>query len=328
MKEKKVWLLTEGGIGIGFGHIMRTSAIYAELVRRGIWVKFLVYGLEVNSFLKNYYYENVDWRNEEYLATIISKEDYVIVDSYLAEEKLCHYISSIASKALFIDDTKRIDYPAGVVLNPSPIGKELDYPKLAGVKYLLGAEFVILREPFQENFNKILQKQITTVLLTLGGVDVTNTMPLLIKLLNEQYPQIKKYVVMGSSSTNQGKSLLGDRDELYGNITAEQMRELMLKVDFAISACGQTLLEVAKVGLPTIAIQTADNQKYNVEFWTTNQSILYAGNHSDPDLVDNIKTHLLTIQDSNVRVDLVAKGLNIAKQFAGVQAIVNEFLKP
>lgn len=327
MKEKKVFIMTEGGIGIGFGHIMRTSVVYEELIRRNVSVKFLVDGVGVNEMLTNYCYENINWRNEEYLATIISKEDYIIVDSYLAEEKLCHYISSIAGKALFIDDTKRITYPVGLVLNPSPIGKELDYPKLKGVQYLLGAEFVILRKDFQQNFNKVLQKQVRTVLLTLGGVDSTNTMPMLIKLLGEEYPQIKKFVVMGSSPTVKIESLLSVGDEIYGNITAKQMRELMLKVDFAISACGQTLLEVAKVGLPTIAIQTADNQKYNVEFWTKNQSILYAGNYCVADLSDNIRKHLLAIQEINIRQNLVEKGLNVAKQFVGVKVIVSEFLK-
>lgn len=49
---------------------------------------------------------------------------------------------------------------------------------------------------------------------------------------------------------------------------AERMKDVMAGSDLAISAAGQTLYELARIGLPTIAIAVARDQLGNVEGWT------------------------------------------------------------
>lgn len=60
-------------------------------------------------------------------------------------------------------------------------------------------------------------------------------------------------------------SLLNNRNiRFFYSLDAEHMKTLMLESDVAISAGGQTLYELASVGLPTIAIQVVDNQSEDI----------------------------------------------------------------
>lgn len=58
------------------------------------------------------------------------------MNSYVADPDIYHFISARSKKSLFIDDNKRIDYPKGIVVNPSIYGKGLNYPKNPEIDYL------------------------------------------------------------------------------------------------------------------------------------------------------------------------------------------------
>ena len=65
----------------------------------------------------------------------------------------------------------------------------------------------------------------------------------------------------------------------------------MGQVDLAVSAAGQTLYELAQMGVPTIAIQVADNQKDNIEGWLKAGFIHFAGEWDDAKLVENLTVY-------------------------------------
>jgi spore coat polysaccharide biosynthesis predicted glycosyltransferase SpsG len=52
---------------------------------------------------------------------------------------------------------------------------------------------------------------------------------------------------------------------LHTNADMAQMANLMRNADLAITAAGQTMYELASAGVPSIAIQVAENQKLNIE---------------------------------------------------------------
>ena len=116
----KVHIFTEGGKKNGFGHISRCSALYEEILSRGIQVDFIVAGdVQKISFLDEIKIINDNWLDKEYLVNRISKNDYVIIDSYEAEKEIYDLISNLSRKALYIDDTGRLQYPKGIIVNPS-----------------------------------------------------------------------------------------------------------------------------------------------------------------------------------------------------------------
>lgn len=266
--ENKVYILTEGGHKVGYGHITRCSALYEELEKRECDVTFIINGdEEISSVLDNKKFVLKDWRDKDYLSNLLCEKDYVIIDSYLASEGIYEYIANKVKKSLYIDDNMRINYPKGIVCNPSIYGKELIYPQQEDVKYLLGIDYVILRKEFINVPEKKFNSKIKDILVTFGGSDITNTTPKVLKELRENYSQANKHVIIGKGFNNleEIKNIADGKTFFYYNLNAEEMKNLMLKCDFAISAAGQTIYELLRVGIPFIPIQVADNQENNIK---------------------------------------------------------------
>ena len=132
-------ILTEGGSRCGFGHVTRCSALHDEALARGLAPRFLINGdQEVRQVLGNRSFALLDWRTAECINKNLSQDAFAIVDSYMADLEVYELISASCKRAVFIDDNKRLVYPAGIVVNPSIYGHTLDYPKSTGVEYLLG----------------------------------------------------------------------------------------------------------------------------------------------------------------------------------------------
>ena len=75
----------------------------------------------------------------------------------------------------------------------------------------------------------------------------------------------------------------------------------MLESDIAISACGQTLYELAFLGVPTIAVTVADNQSINARGWQKTGFIEYGGHWSKTALSGNIKSLIDKLRDPELR---------------------------
>ena len=75
----------------------------------------------------------------------------------------------------------------------------------------------------------------------------------------------------------------------------------MLESDIAISACGQTLNELASVGVPTIGICIAENQLGNIKGWEQIGFLEYAGWNKENSCIKKIKNLLKYLEDTKVR---------------------------
>jgi len=78
-------------------------------------------------------------------------------------------------------------------------------------------------------------------------------------------------------------------DSKKKNLDAEGMLNLMLKADICVSAGGQTTYELARVGIPTIGICFAENQRLNLEAWRDGGFIDYIGWYNDGHLLEKIE---------------------------------------
>lgn len=268
MEKNKLYILTEGGVGIGFGHITRCVALYEKAIENNLEVKFIVFGSSIEEVLKNYDHEIKDWKDSMYLLSFITNKDLVIVDSYLANFEICDLISKLAKRVLFIDDNMRLDYPRGIVVNPTLYGNELNYPKNKKIKYLLGKEFIILRKEFNNRVDRKEKIKKNLFLITLGGTDLHNLIPKLIKMIKKINKNYEINVIVNKNFHNfkEIKKLSSSNVKLFFNLTAIEMVNIMEKSNFVISACGQTVYELIKLGIPFLPIQVAQNQLKNKEY--------------------------------------------------------------
>ena len=268
-------VLTEGGKKIGFGHITRCIAICEAFKEKGINPKLFVNGdNSILYFLRYKNYQKFNWiKNKVELFRNIAKSDFIVIDSYLAEKSIYDKISEVTDgKMLIIDDYNRIDYPKGILVNPSIYGDKLEYLRKSGATYLLGKDYIILRKEFWNVPEKIISKKVKNALIAFGGMNNYDLANKIANLLKERF-NIKIYIV----SANIDK------------LTAKEMLNLMLKSDICISGGGQTTYELARVGVPIIGICFAENQLGNLTSWEKVGILKNAGWFNDKKLFQIIE---------------------------------------
>jgi ribosomal protein S18 acetylase RimI-like enzyme len=123
-------------------------------------------------------------------------------------------------------------------------------------------------------------------------------------MLVEEYPKLYKKVVIGGGFKKNSEILdvIDCNTELIYYPDARVMLKLMLESDIAVSAGGQTLYELARVGVPTIAIGVASNQTHNLENWHKIGFIEYAGFWNDINLLNNIINKMNSCNDVSTRI--------------------------
>jgi UDP-2,4-diacetamido-2,4,6-trideoxy-beta-L-altropyranose hydrolase len=268
-----ILILTEGGFNIGFGHITRCIALYQAFKQRGWKPQIIINGdRSVMEVMKNVKYQNINWLSQKKIESLISnKYDVILIDSYKAPKKIYEIVSGSVSLPVYIDDFKRINYPRGIVVNGSANSWKLNYPKKKNVIYFLGTQYSPIRREFWNCSKKIIKKYINKILITFGGSDSRNITPKVLKLLQTTYPDKIKIVIIGKGFNNIRKiqEAKDSNTKLIYFPNARRMKSLMQESDLAVSAAGQTMYELAAVGVPAIAVVVARNQINNARGWHT-----------------------------------------------------------
>jgi len=268
-----IFILTEAGGTSGFGHLTRCLSLYDECVSRGFETK-----LVINSFsqlpesIGKRSVELFNWLDLTYLRGLLSADDFAIVDSYLAPYEVYEFISGICKKVVFIDDYMRISYPESIVVCPALYGDKLPYPEIPGVCYCGGSGYIILRSEFLEPAeNPVCHKppgsEPTRIIITMGGTDIFGLTAPVLAAISKQFPDSQKSVILGSNHFDKKavEKAADKNTEILVSLDAKQMRDIMIRADFAITTAGQTIHELLRYGIPMIPILVADNQRLNIQ---------------------------------------------------------------
>lgn len=308
----RVFILTEGGKKTGFGHITRCSAIYDAFREKKIMPFFLIKAdSSISGILEGRNYKIFDWLKEQNrLFTIIRDADVVVIDSYLAKYELYKKVSEIIRMPVYIDDNKRLKYSRGVVVNGSIFANRLGYPKAEGITYLLGTNYMPLRREFWHVQAKKIAKNVKSVVVTFGGGDSRGMTPKILRWLADNHPNLTKNIIIGKGFKNIRKieDTKDDRTVISYYPDVKVMKRIMLDSDIAISAGGQTLYELARIGVPAIAMAIAKNQLNNISGWSRAGFIEYAGWWKDDSLVAKLSSSMTRLADKNVRTKMSRLG--------------------
>lgn len=260
-KAKPVIIFTELGDGIGYGHFSRCSAIHQRLKRKN-FDAILVANVRGEYQLDN---EIIicDWvKNWRKIITNLSP--YILVDSYLVSKEILIQIQQKSSKLILLDDYYRIVESVNLIINPNIYYKSFRYQCAS----LGGRDFIILRHAFrEENCKALIKEKVNSVLITLGGSDYRNLLPEIVQSILTHFPQFNLFVVTGREAHRQkfkDRFPNNSRLNFYGFLNEDRMKDLMLNCDLAISACGQTLHELAYLGIPTIGVSIDKDQELNL----------------------------------------------------------------
>lgn len=308
----KILVLTDGGKNIGFGHLTRCLSLCQAFEIRSFRTEFIVNGDDsIKSILHEKKFKILNWmETKEKLRQPLKEADVVIIDSYLADETVYRNISDFARFPVYLDDNCRIDYPRGIVINWNIYAPELAYPMKDDVTYLLGPQYISLRKAFWNVPKKKTRKKVNRVMVTFGGDDSKNVTPNILSFLTREYPSLRKDVIIGNAFKNVRaiKETADSNTRFFHSLDDNGMKEIMMESDVAISSGGQTLFELARTGVPTVAVVVAENQQNNVNGWGKKGFIENAGSWRDKNLMDNVAEAFRRFMDYHRRLQSTKTG--------------------
>ncbi len=260
-----IYILTEGGDGIGMGHISRCLSLCQAFDEFGYAATLIINNKgKTLTGIQDIRVVQLDWLNhEQEILSMVNDADILLIDSYMCTESLYQKLAHTTLLAAYIDDSIRINYPPGIVINGVMCAEEMRYPKQNDVQYLLGQEYAFLRKEFWKVPDKKINKTIKSVLITCGGNDDGSLSYSILRCLVEKYPGIEKKLVLKNRETVY-KNYFNMHATVLTDLNASDMRVVMTESDIAITASGQTTYELSKTGTPFIAITTAENQLFSI----------------------------------------------------------------
>jgi UDP-2,4-diacetamido-2,4,6-trideoxy-beta-L-altropyranose hydrolase len=294
-----IFFRVDSSYRIGTGHVMRCVALADALRAQGNKITFICRKLTGNliSFLKDKDFSVIeldyDPANEVKLASLtehqqwlgVSQEkdladtlaclarqqviDWLIVDSYALDKNWEKPCRQYAKHIMVIDDLADRFHDADILLDQNyyenPQSRYLKFvPQTCNV--LIGPQFALLRPEFESLRSKMRNNisQIERVMVSLGGIDQYNmTRIVLDGIRQSSLNDVVVDVIMGVASPhrNEIQQFCDTHKNYFFHSPALNMAELMLNADLAIGAGGATTWERCCLGLPSLVVCIANNQK-------------------------------------------------------------------
>lgn len=281
----------DASLWIGSGHVMRCLTLADELESAGFHIKFACMpqkgdlcsyieerGFEV-IFLTPPKDEVVPRDSSDYeawlqrtvgedaneLVEYLDGVDWVICDHYALGYEWQHIIKRHSEvKILAIDDLVR-KHDADIVVDQTLSRLPSEYSSSGVV--LTGVDFAILSSQFRSLRREATRRspnlEHPKMLISFGGIDLPNAT---LSVLNSiELAGLTNDITVLMNRRSPHFSVVSDwcnsRSHVEHIEFTNQMAELMLSHDIAIGAPGSTSWERACLGLPSIVIPIADNQK-------------------------------------------------------------------
>ena len=301
----KVSILTEGGRTKGLGHVARCLSLRSAFLESGAECGMFVEGDDtLAGVMAGASWRCLNWVNDAYTVhALIDGSDIVVVDSYLAGQDVYDVVAASKKVAVFFDDTRRLLYPPGYVINSGAGAADIKYPSLQKVRYYLGPDYACLRREFWDITLSLIRPEVKKVFLSFGAADSKNILRRILNACIAARPDLTYIAMTGSVREDTPLSKVYKKTssvEFVRGIPAKDLIDVMQSADVAVSACGQTIYELAKAGVPSVAVKVNENQRLNWQ-GMVNSGAVYDGGIDDEDLESRVVSALEALQSLSVR---------------------------
>ena len=257
----KIIILTNGNHKIGMGHIYRSLNLVSTLNKE----KYEIIFLTNNKFSKNIISKK---NNCKYYRKLNSKNMTTFLKSFSPDIVILDKLSETKSNIQFLQTfcpIIAIDY-TGKNKNQINYGINILYHK-TGIQKNSISNFnnAILNNDFLKKKKSIIGKQVKSIIVLQGGSDTYCFTPKIVKALSEINKDFKITIVLGPSFKcwSKLKNVLKNSNksiQIFHDV--KNISTLMYNSDLAITAGGNTLLELAYLGIPSIVVCA---EKFEIE---------------------------------------------------------------
>jgi len=234
------------------------------------------------------------------------RPDWVIVDHYALGESWQQIMRQTGAQILAIDDLANRLHDCDILLDQT-LGRTPDEYRArvpSNTTMLLGPGFALLRPEFAAARGSSIPRSRhwppKRILISLGGVDQSNATGQVLSALaqTDLGHETEVVVVLGSNAPwidkvrKAAKALPFHTDVL---VDARNLAETMSACDLAIGAPGTSAWERCAVGLPSVMLILADNQRPNAQALANAGAGLVMGSIEDLDIVTGLKEAFRTL---------------------------------
>lgn len=296
-----LYIRTDANEIIATGHVMRCLTIAEEFRKKKETVCFVVSDetsatmIEKKGFaviVTNEKWNAVDTEREYTILKLCAETGgWLLIDSYFINSEYITQMKQIFKVAVF-DDMFSEKKNADLIINYNVFYRKFDYKnryKNEACTLLLGEKYVPLRQQFQQIKPELAVRKYRypKVLLMCGGADKPNLICGVLQYLKDNnlklLSEIDWKIVIGSYYSNYHRleQLIQENSNIELLCDVENMAELMYECDLCVTAASTVLYECCAMLLPTIFFVVAEDQKYDAEFFSKNNMMLYCGNFMD-----------------------------------------------
>lgn len=262
VKWRSLSILADSGPDIGLGHVMRCLAIAEAAASHGISVDFQAPVLPdgIRDRLER---SHIDSRQSDISTGPLHAGEAAILDGYRFNESDCRrWRRDRRCLAVIDDNAEKAGFPVDLLINPNIHADRNMYRVWASPPpLLLGSSYAPLRAEFAEREGRQhCRDQADRILLTMGGSDPRKLTSRILSGLAAATRPLHIRVVVGGLAAEAAPPEPGPHKiELHRDVA--DMAAMMEWADIAVTAAGSTIWELAHLGVPTVAVVVADNQR-------------------------------------------------------------------
>jgi len=345
---------------IGVGHLLRCLSLANKLFELGFAIVFVCNGLtektytpihkskhrvlffSLDNISKSNISENYDWQNDakltiELLISNNIKTDLVLVDHYQLEKKWENQLKHYCDIIVVIDDLFNREHQCNLIVNQGVSDNNYDNLVPANCLLLIGPNYALISDEYFVYREKSIRRkneetnQKLTVVVFFGGGNNNKLFNWILPILAETVITNISFKIVSSLPlvlNSESLSCLEDdhRFELLCGLNG--IYDLLANSDFAIAAGGVSTWERCSLGIPTLVIQTAENQQDNIQFLLKNN----IGIKIDWQKSDNSAVQMLIekfVSSSSMRKDMSDRaymkcdGLGVSRVAIAIETLIN-----
>jgi len=255
-KKMRIVLKTEFGDRIGMGHLVESLHLASELKRMGAVLSLAIrrYGTDKNVpraiASENYslFGEDDTWDAEyDWITGRVEPRGVVVFNQKNLDKDLVKRLRQQHIRTVCITEGKDsglCDRAVDIVAEPS---------------------YMILSPLIQRFQKRDVRKKADTVVLCLGGSDPRNNTEKILKALSALTDTVRIHAVVGylyrsNESLERAAARTKEGVSIHRDVPQETFFKLLGDADLGISSGGDTLYEMAALGLPTVTICPSQHQ--------------------------------------------------------------------
>ena len=261
--DKEVIIWTEGGEGLGMGHVVRSLNIASQLRKTGLKPSFIINPDETTqkrvmmegfTFITNTFDANFKGSSLD----LLSGTGVVVIDTKRDVSEIVQSLSTKGIKVMLVDNTTPASEYADMVIIPSLIPPAFEEPSnIESNRVFSGSDYLILGD----NFLKVHKEHSSgsyalplRVLVTFGGADPNDLTSMVVDALCN-IKDLDVTVVIGPAFAKRDPyAFSSDCPHVHCVSGLRDLAPLMKKAHVAFTANGTTIYELAFMGVPSLLI--------------------------------------------------------------------------